>query len=89
MPPALSAAKVTCDLLAGWHVDFDVETVHVLAAPDVSMSCMEMTVTVSADMGSAALVDLFGVLSGRTMDVSATMVTEYVPQPVGYQTFCQ
>ena len=87
-PDAGTVEDIVCKRLAGW--DKRVEVVaraNSPAAPsNVATGCSEVIVTVRMNMADAALFDIFGALTSRTLTAEASMITEY--QLVTNQEVC-
>lgn len=75
-PPANSVEEVVCIYILGWNRGYSVQA-RVLPPDLPAEDCHEVSVRVTADMGAAALFDMFGTLTGRQMSAEATMLSEY------------
>jgi Flp pilus assembly protein TadG len=69
-----SVPEVACNALASWPVTFQVRASTIpIAGTDNS----EMRVTITTDMGPAALIELLGATNGKTMTADVIMRSEF------------
>ncbi len=73
-PASGTVAEVACRVMNDWPGVFTVTTdTAVIVGSDRS----EMTVSISTDMGSVGIFDIFGVASGKNLSASTTLRSEY------------